>query len=292
MKAAAAFSLTVCPKSLASGVTEATKATEPTEAIRATGKLLRRALSVTAIGAAVLFSGHVAAQQVFAAASMKDALDDLSASYAKETGKKPVLVYGASSTLARQIEKGAPADVFISADQDWMDYAQKHDLIDPNTRRNLLGNELVLIAPATTTGDVDLKTGADLAAKLDHVPNGKLAMGDPAHVPAGLYGKAALEKLGVWSKVQGKVAAADNVRNALLLVARGEAPYGIVYKTDANAEKRVRIAGTFPADSHAPIVYPVALTKQANRADADPFYKFLQTPTAQATFQRFGFSRP
>ncbi|AKM32529.1 molybdate ABC transporter substrate-binding protein [Pandoraea faecigallinarum] len=251
--------------------------------------MLRRSLGIAAVGASLLFSGHTAAQQVFAAASMKDALDDLSAAYTKETGKKPVLVYGASSTLARQIEKGAPADVFISADQDWMDYAQKHDLIDTGTRRNLLGNELVLIAPATTTGDVDLRSGTDLDAKIG---NGKLAMGDPAHVPAGLYGKAALEKLGIWPKVQGKVAAADNVRNALLLVARGEAPYGIVYKTDANAEKRVRIAGTFPADSHAPIVYPVAVTKQANRADADPFYKFLLTPAAQATFQRFGFSRP
>lgn len=254
-----------------------------------TGTMLRRALGIATVGASLLFAGPAAAQQVFAAASMKDALDDLSAAYTKETGKKPVLVYGASSTLARQIEKGAPADVFISADQDWMDYAQKHDLIDTTTRRNLLGNELVLIAPATTTGDIDLKPGIDLDAKLG---NGKLAMGDPAHVPAGLYGKAALEKLGIWTKVQGKVAAADNVRNALLLVARGETPYGIVYKTDANAEKRVRIAGTFPADSHAPIVYPVAVTKQANRADADPFYKFLQTPTAQATFQRFGFGRP
>ncbi|VVE70383.1 Putative molybdate-binding periplasmic ABC transporter [Pandoraea anapnoica] len=262
---------------------------QTSQASNTTGTMLRRALGVAAVGASLLFAGHAAAQQVFAAASMKDALDDLSAAYTKETGKKPVLVYGASSTLARQIEKGAPADVFISADQDWMDYAQKHDLIDTKTRTNLLGNELVLIAPATTSGDVDLKSGADLDAKLG---NGKLAMGDPAHVPAGLYGKAALEKLGIWSKVQGKVAAADNVRNALLLVARGEAPYGIVYKTDANAEKRVRIAGTFPADSHAPIVYPVAVTKQANRADADPFFKFLQTPTAQATFQRFGFSRP
>ncbi|CFB60337.1 Putative molybdate-binding periplasmic ABC transporter [Pandoraea apista] len=259
------------------------------QAPQKTGTMLRRALGIATVGASLLFAGHAAAQQVFAAASMKDALDDLSAAYTKETGKKPVLVYGASSTLARQIEKGAPADVFISADQDWMDYAQKHDLIDTTTRRNLLGNELVLIAPATTMGDIDLKPGIDLDAKLG---NGKLAMGDPAHVPAGLYGKAALEKLGIWTKVQGKVAAADNVRNALLLVARGEAPYGIVYKTDANAEKRVRIAGTFPADSHAPIVYPVAVTKQANRADADPFYKFLQTPTAQATFQRFGFGRP
>lgn len=251
--------------------------------------MLRRALTVGTVGAGLLFAGHAAAQQVFAAASMKNALDDLSAAYTRETGKKPVLVYGASSTLARQIEKGAPADVFISADQDWMDYAQKHDLIDTGTRRNLLGNELVLIAPATTTGDVDLKTGAELDAKLG---GGRLAMGDPAHVPAGLYGKAALEKLGVWSKVQGRVAAADNVRNALLLVARGEAPYGIVYKTDANAEKRVRIAGTFPADSHAPIIYPVAVTKQANRAEADPFFKFLQSPAALATFQRYGFSRP
>ncbi len=254
-----------------------------------TGSMLRRALRIAAIGASLLFAGNAVAQQVFAAASMKDALDALSAAYTRETGKKPVLVYGASSTLARQIEKGAPADLFISADQDWMDYAQKHDLIDVGTRRNLLGNALVLIAPASTTGTVDLSSGTDLDAKLG---TGRLAMGDPAHVPAGLYGKAALEKLGIWSKVQGKVAAADNVRAALLLVARGEAPYGIVYKTDANAEKRVRIAATFPVDSHAPIVYPVAVTKQANRSDADPFYRFLLTPTAQATFARFGFSRP
>lgn len=273
-------------KAVVSVVIARRKSHAPTKA----GAMLHRALGVATVGACLLFAGHAAAQQVYAAASMKNALDDVSAAYTKETGKTPVLVYGASSTLARQIEKGAPADVFISADQDWMDYAQKHDLIDTSTRHNLLGNALVLIAPAATTGNVDLTPGAaDLDAKLG---SGKLAMGDPAHVPAGLYGKAALEKLGLWSKVQGKVAAADNVRNALLLVARGEAPYGIVYKTDANAEKRVRIAGTFPADSHAPIVYPVAVTKRANRADADPFYRFLQTPAAQATFQRFGFTRP
>lgn len=273
-------------KAVVSVVIARRKSHAPTKA----GAMLHRALGVATVGACLLFAGHAAAQQVYAAASMKNALDDVSAAYTKETGKTPVLVYGASSTLARQIEKGAPADVFISADQDWMDYAQKHDLIDTSTRHNLLGNALVLIAPAATTGNVDLTPGAaDLDAKLG---SGKLAMGDPAHVPAGLYGKAALEKLGLWPKVQGKVAAADNVRNALLLVARGEAPYGIVYKTDANAEKRVRIAGTFPADSHAPIVYPVAVTKRANRADADPFYRFLQTPAAQATFQRFGFTRP
>ena len=273
-------------KAVVSVVIARRKSHAPTKA----GAMLHRALGVATVGACLLFAGHAAAQQVYAAASMKNALDDVSAAYTKETGKTPVLVYGASSTLARQIEKGAPADVFISADQDWMDYAQKHDLIDTSTRHNLLGNALVLIAPAATTGNVDLTPGAtDLDTRLG---SGKLAMGDPAHVPAGLYGKAALEKLGLWPKVQGKVAAADNVRNALLLVARGEAPYGIVYKTDANAEKRVRIAGTFPADSHAPIVYPVAVTKRANRADADPFYRFLQTPAAQATFQRFGFTRP
>ncbi|GAB3627417.1 Putative molybdate-binding periplasmic ABC transporter [Pandoraea terrae] len=252
-------------------------------------RILRHTASIAAFGAGLAFAGHAGAQQVYAAASLKDALDDLSATYTKETGKKPVLVYGASSTLARQIEKGAPADVFISADLDWMDYAQKHDLIDVASRRNLLGNALVLIAPATTRGNVDLKPGVALN---DLLGDGRLAMGDPAHVPAGLYGKAALEKLGAWSQVQGKVAAADNVRNALLLVARGEAPYGIVYKTDANAEKRVRIAGTFPADSHAPIVYPLAVTKQADRAVAEPFYKFLQTPAAMAVFQRYGFARP
>lgn len=250
---------------------------------------LHHALSIAILGASFALAGHAAAQQVFAAASLKDALDDLSTIYAKQTGKKPVLVYGASSTLARQIEKGAPADVFISADLDWMDYVQKHDMIDIASRRNLLGNELVLITPLATTGNVDLKPGVGLS---ELIGNGRLAMGDPAHVPAGLYGRAALEKLGVWSQVQGKIAAADNVRSALLLVARGEAPYGIVYKTDANAEKRVRIAGVFPAGSHAPIVYPLALTRQADRATAEPFYQFLQSPEALAVFQRYGFSRP
>lgn len=255
---------------------------------RAVGNL-RHALAIAILGIGLTLTGHAAAQQVFAAASLKNALDDLSAIYAKQTGKPPILVYGASSTLARQIEKGAPADIFISADLDWMDYAQKHNLINNTSRRNLLGNELVLISPATTTVNVDLKPGVGLS---ELIGNGRLAMGDPTHVPAGLYGRAALEKLGVWSQVQGKIAAADNVRSALLLVARGEAPYGIVYKTDASAEKRVRIAGIFPADSHAPIVYPLALTQQANRATAEPFYQFLQTPDALAIFQRYGFSRP
>ncbi len=226
---------------------------------------------------------------VFAAASMKNALDAVNQACATEVGEEAAISYASSSALAKQIESGAPADVFISADLDWMKYLHDKNLVKADTEKQLLGNAIVLVAPADTAKDVTLDKGFDLAGLIG---DGRLAMGDPAHVPAGLYGKAALEKLGVWSKVQGRVAAADNVRNALLLVARGEAPYGIVYKTDANAEKRVRIAGTFPADSHAPIIYPVAVTKQANRAEADPFFKFLQSPAALATFQRYGFSRP
>lgn len=255
-------------------------------ALRALPRLAGLLLAATGLA----WVGSAAAQQVYAAASLKDALDSLAATYAQQTGHaKPVLVYGSSSTLARQIEKGAPADVFISADQDWMDYLQKRNLIDTATRRDLLGNQLVLIAPVSNPANVKLKPGVRIASLLGH---GKLAMGDPTHVPAGLYGKAAFEKLGVWDQLQGKVAGADNVRGALLLVARAEAPYGVVYRTDAQAEKRVRVAGVFPVDSHPPIVYPVALTRQANRADTEPFYRFLQTPAATAIFRRFGFTQP
>lgn len=262
-------------------------------------RLLRHALrtlsraryigGVLLAAASLTWASGAAAQQVYAAASLKNALDDLVTAYAQQTGHaKPVAVYASSSTLARQIEKGAPADIFISADQDWMDYAQKHDLIDNASRRNLLGNQLVLITALDNTTDVDLKPGVPLATLLG---NGKLAMGDPTHVPAGLYGKAALEKLGAWSQVSSKVAGADNVRSALLLVARGEAPYGVVYRTDAAIEKRVRVAGVFPADSHPPIVYPIALTRHAAK-DAEPFYRFLQTPQAAQVFQRYGFTQP
>jgi molybdate transport system substrate-binding protein len=232
-----------------------------------------------------------AAQQksilVFAAASMKNALDDVNVAFAKQTGIMVTASYAASSALMKQIEQGAPADVFLSADVDWMDYGAKRNLIKPDTRFDLLGNRLVLIAPKDSkTGDVPIGPGFDLAGLAG---NGRIAVGDVRAVPAGLYAKAALEKLGVWAAVEPKLAMAENVRAALVLVARGEAPFGIVYETDARIDPGVKIVGLFPDDSHAPIVYPVALTTNA-KPDAMPYLAFLRTQTAKAIFERYGFS--
>ena len=224
---------------------------------------------------------------VFAAASMKNALDDVDDVFTKKTGIKVVASYAASSALMKQIEQGAPADVFLSADIDWMDYGEKHNLIKNDTRFNLLGNRLVLIAPKDSKiGDVQIAPGFDLAALAG---NGRIATGDVRAVPAGLYAKAALEKLGVWASVESKLAMAENVRAALVLVVRGEAPLGIVYETDAKIEPGVKIVGVFPEDSHPPIVYPVALTKDA-KPDAAQYLAFLRTADAAAIFQRYGFA--
>ena len=195
---------------------------------------------------------------IFAAASMKNALDDIVAQWQRETGKKVVVSYAASNTLIKQIEQGAPADIFISADTDWMDYGEQKGLIKKDTRVNLLGNKLVLIAPKDANVTTDIKARFDLAALLK---GGRLAMANVDAVPAGKYGKASLEKLGVWDSVKDKIAQADSVRAALVLVARGETPLGIVYQTDAASDPSVKIVGTFPADTHPPIIYPVALTK-------------------------------
>jgi molybdate transport system substrate-binding protein len=213
-------------------------------------------------------------QIVFAAASLKDALDEM---------KTPSMVisYGASSALAKQIENGAPADIFISADLDWMDYVEKKGLLAPGTRRNLLGNRLVLIAPARQP--LKIEPGPGLPKALG---GGRLALAEPHTVPAGKYAKAALEKLGVWDQVKGRIAPADNVRAALLLVARGEAPLGVVYRTDANAEPNVVVAGTFPADSHPPIVYPVAALKGGKAGLLD----ILTSDKARAIFEKHGFT--
>lgn len=225
---------------------------------------------------------------VFAAASLKNALDQIAKDWTKESGVEVKTSYAASSALAKQIEQAAPADLFISADVPWMDYVAQKDLIDPASRLNLLGNSLVLVAGQDwSKGDVELKFGVDLAGLLG---DGRLAMGEPGSVPAGKYGKAALEKLGVWDKVQAKVAGAENVRAALALVSRGEAPLGIVYKTDAAADKGVKIVGTFPADSHAPIVYPAAKIKGATSPNADAFLKHLSSAQAKATFEAAGFT--
>ena len=224
---------------------------------------------------------------VFAAASLKNALDEVAAQWQRESGKKAAISYAASNTLIKQIEQGAPADIFISADLDWMDYGQQKGLIKPDTRSNLLGNRLVLVAPKDSNISANIQPGFDLAALLK---GGRLAMGNVDAVPAGKYGKAALEKLGAWVGVKDKIALAECVRAALVLVARGEAPLGIVYQTDAASDPTVKIVGTFPENTHPPIIYPVALTKDATGAEAIAFLNFLRSAAARAAFERQGFT--
>ena len=223
----------------------------------------------------------------FAAASLKNALDEAAAQWQRESGKKVVISYAASNTLIKQIEQGAPADMFISADLDWMDYGQQKGLIKPDTRSNLLGNRLVLIAPKDSNISANIQPGFDLAALLK---GGRLAMGNVDAVPAGKYGKASLEKLGAWDGVKDKIAQAESVRAALLLVARGEAPLGIVYQTDAAADPTVKIVGTFPENTHPPIIYPIALTKDSTNPDALAFLNFIRSPAARPIFERQGFT--
>jgi molybdate transport system substrate-binding protein len=224
---------------------------------------------------------------VFAAASMKNALDDISAAFTKSTGIKVVASYAASSALIKQIENGAPADVFASADLDWMDYGARNKLIKDDTRVNLLGNRLVLIAPRDSKlGNVTIAPGFDLA-KL--AGDGRIVTGDVRAVPVGKYAKAALEKLGAWAAAEPKFAMTENVRAALTLVARGEAALGIVYETDAKVEPNVKIIGAFAADSHPPIVYPVALTVNA-KPDAGQYLAFLRSQAAKAVFETYGFT--
>ena len=223
---------------------------------------------------------------IFAAASMKNALDDVDAAYTAKTGVKVMASYAASSTLAKQIEQGAPADVFVSADTDWMDYATGKKTINEPTRVNLLGNSIVLIAPKDSRIDhVAIGKGFDLA-KL--AGDGKIATGDVKAVPVGKYAKAALETLGAWRTAEPKFAMAESVRAALALVARGEAVLGIVYSTDAKVEPGVKIVGTFPADSHPPIIYPVAATATA-KPDTSGYLAFLRTSAAKALFDKYGF---
>lgn len=243
------------------------------------------------LGLAFLPGAAAVAQEkapvVFAAASLKNALDEVNAAWKAETGKSATISYAASSALAKQIESGAPADVFVSADLDWMNYLEGKKLIKAETRETLLGNDIVLIAPKDSAASTDIKDGFPLK---DLLAGGKLAMGSVASVPAGKYGKAALEKLGVWDSVKGDVAEAENVRAALVLVARGEAPLGIVYKTDAASDPSVKIVGTFPADSHPPILYPVAQTADATSADGASFQTYLRSDKAKAAFEKQGFN--
>lgn len=225
---------------------------------------------------------------VFAAASLKNALDEAAAGYARESGKPaPKISYAGSNALAKQIEAGAPAGVFISADLDWMDYLAQKNLIRLETRVNLLANRLVLVAPKDTSLTITLAPGLDLAGALK---GGKLAMANVDAVPAGKYGKTALEKLGAWEGVKGSVAQTDNVRAALLLVSRGEAPLGIVYQTDAKSDPNVRIVGTFPEDRHPPVVYPAAVLKETAHPEAAAFLAYLRSPAARSVFEKQGFT--
>jgi molybdate transport system substrate-binding protein len=224
---------------------------------------------------------------VFAAASLKNALDEIARQYEKETGKKVTISYGASSALAKQIEAAAPADLFISADLDWMDYLQTRHLIKIDTRGNMLGNRLVLVAPKDSDASIKIGPGLPLVELLG---GGRLAMADPKAVPAGKYGRAALESLGVWQAVEPRVASAANVRAALALVSRGEAPLGIVYQTDAAADPKVKIVGTFPEDTHPPIIYSAALTGTSTNGDAAAFLGYMRAPGARPAWKKQCFT--
>ncbi|MDE2449881.1 MAG: molybdate ABC transporter substrate-binding protein [Gammaproteobacteria bacterium] len=222
---------------------------------------------------------------VFAAASLANVLGDLDRAFTARTGIRVTSSLAASSTLAKQIDAGAPADVFFSADLQWMDYLQQRELLRAGSRRDVVGNVLVLIAPSGGTPQVSIGSGFDLLGLLR---GGRLALADPDSVPAGIYAREALTKLGVWSSVAPRVVRAENVRAALEYVARGDAPLGIVYRTDALVEKRVKVVGVFPADSHSPIVYPVALTRRAGPA-ATRYLAFITSTDAQAIFRKWGF---
>jgi len=223
---------------------------------------------------------------VFAAASLKEALDEIDAQYQVKGGAKAAISYAASSALAKQIERGAPADIFISADLDWMDYVEKRKLVKAGSRHNLLRNEIVLVAPADSTASVTIGPKFPLAKLLK---DGRLAMADPDSVPAGKYGKASLEALGIWPSVADRVARAENVRATLNFVSRGEAPFGIVYRSDAMADKKVRVIGAFPADSHPPIVYPAAMLTGGKSPAAEKYFQFISSNEAKGIFRRHGF---
>jgi molybdate transport system substrate-binding protein len=222
---------------------------------------------------------------VFAAASLTNVLQELGDGFTKETSIPVRFSFAASSALARQIENGSPADVFFSADLEWMDYLQARNLIQPDTRHNVLGNRLVLIAPTDSKVKLKIEPGFALAAALG---KGRLATGDPDAVPAGRYAREALTTLGVWAEVADRLVRADSVRSALAFVDRGEAPLGIVYDTDALIDKHVRVVDVFPDNSHLPIVYPVALTSRAT-ADAAKFVAYLRGPAGDIAFKAHGF---
>ncbi len=252
-------------------------------------RLTSRCLSLLlSLCAAVSLSAAASAKPplVLAAASLQESLNAAADAWAAKHHERPVLSFAASSALAKQIDAGAPADLFISADEPWMDDIQKNGLVAPGTRVSFLGNTLVLAAPAAGKGDIAIRPGFALAKALG---DGKLAMADPDSVPAGKYGKAALTALGVWPSVQARVVRGDSVRAALAFVERGEAPYGIVYGTDALSSKAVRIAGVFPSSSHVPITYPIARLVGSTNRDAEAFRLFLISAQGRAIFRHYGF---
>jgi molybdate transport system substrate-binding protein len=261
------------------------RAAKPAPKIRVPMRELRRIVLAVAF---ICLAPCAAGQQVtaFGAASLKNALDSVIAAFEREGGAKVLASYASSSTLAKQIEHGAPADVYISANVRWMDYLEQRKLIVASSRVDLLRNSLVLVAPAASDVKVAIVPGFPLAGLLG---SGRLAMGDPSHVPAGQYGKAALESLGVWQSVSNRLAAADNVRAALALVSHGEVPLGIVYATDAAVDRGVRVVAEFPAGSHPPIVYPAALVAPGGKPAAAKFLAYLRSPQAGAIFRKYGF---
>ena len=222
---------------------------------------------------------------VFAASSLTNVVDELSQTFTAKTHVPVKSSYAASSVLAKQIEAGAPADVFFCADSDWVNYLEQRKLLEPGTRHDVVANRLVLIAPGDSPQHLKIAPHFDLAGALG---GGKLATGDPDSVPVGKYARAALEKLGVWDQVSSRLVRAENVRAALAFVARGEAPLGIVYETDAKAENRVKVVDVFPADTHPPITYPIALTARA-RPDAAPFVAFVTGAAGAKIFRKYGF---
>lgn len=225
---------------------------------------------------------------VFAAASLTNALQDIASKYEQGKDVKVVTSFASSSTLARQIEQGAPADLFLSADQQWMDWASGKKVIEEPSRVTLLGNDLVLVAPAS--GKHDAVTVNKETNWKNLLKGQRLAVGDPDHVPAGIYAKEALEKLGAWDQVSPALARSNSVRAALALVERDETPYGIVYGSDAVASKKVSVVGTFPEDSHKPVEYPMAIVKDHNSPQVAAFYDYLKGPEAAAIFKQYGFT--
>lgn len=256
--------------------------------------ITRRAAAAAFASMLLLGAGAVCAQSqdltVFAAASLQNAFEEIGRAFQQKTGRAVKFSFAASSALARQIEQGAPASVFVSADEQWMDYLQQRKLIATDSRKSLLGNRLVLIVPAASSANLDIKPNFDFAALLGG--EGRWATGDPSNVPVGRYAQEALTKLGVWSFAQTRLVRTENVRVALAFVERGEAAAGIVYETDAAVSPKVKVAGVFPADSYTPVSYPVAVIGKNDNASARDFLRFLEGPEARETYRKFGFSFP